>query len=290
MKHKILLLFFLLAGTVMAETADSLNCVSYLVVRSSVLDKDSAIYQAYEEFLDDSTANRLHLPVRYLDLDAYDSLIVLNEDATVLSQTLSKIKKTTGTVKSILGYSVSSDEEKHAMALIEPAAQMFFESDSIAWYLKNSLNLTDDAQQEQREVFVVVSLLKVYPNEQLINDINRTAKLASVFTGGLSFVTSAITKKALKATAGKGYSVIASNQFYKLNKETMTLENVGNDNNYGIVRSDDDKDTTLREATLKALTNAEEDLIDEYGKKLSNGKSLFGRLKEKVNLKTLLEK
>lgn len=136
------------------------------------------------------------------------------------------------------------------------------------------------------DAFVVVSLLKVYSNAELLADINRTAKLASFVTGGLSFVTSSIVKKALMATAGKGYSVISTNLFYKLDTDGKRLTNVGKTNNYGIIKTAGSSSTAeiIEDATIKALSNTEEELLGEYAKDKAESRQLLKTIKSKLGI------
>ena len=269
-----------------AQSVDNSSFVSYLTVRSAALDKDSCIFDACEMFLCVTTRNHIVLPDKYLYLHDYDSLIILDEDSAPIGITFKKFKKTSNTVKSILGYNVSSEQEKHDMALIQPASEIYFENNKIAQFLNDEVSARTCIPNDSSDVFVVVILLKVYSNADLIADINRTSKIVGVATGGLGFVTGTVAKRALKATVGKGYSVIASNIIYQLDRGTMTLVNIEKNNNYGIISgkiNSNDKDRILTEATMKALSNTEDELLREYANNnvSSKGRPLISKIKEK---------
>ena len=275
----------MLISVLTSRGQETKDIVKYLVVRSNSLDRDSCIYHAYEKFLREDNSKHFRVFDDYLFLERYDSLIVLDEESTELGQAVQKVKNATSVAKSILGYNVSSTEERHDMSLIQPAAELYFEENNIADTLYNNLIENSDSALS-RNAFVVVSLLKVYSNAELLADINRTAKMAGVFTGGLSFVTSSVVKKALSATAGKGYSVIASNLFYKLDQESKSLIIVGKTNNYGIIRSVGNSTTegVLEDATLKALSNTEEELIRDYSRSKQKPKHLVNNIKNKLGI------
>lgn len=285
MKLRLLLLVLMSISVLTTRGQETKDIVKYLVVRSNVLDRDSCIYHAYEKFLRENSSVYVRVCEDYLFLEKYDSIIVLDEESTELGQAIQKIKNATSVAKSILGYNVSSAEERHDMSLIQPAAELYLEENNIADSLINYCAKNGDSAV-LRNAFVVVSLLKVYSNAELLADINRTAKLAGVFTGGLSFVTSSVVKKALSATAGKGYSVIASNLFYRLDQESNTLINVGKTNNYGIIKSvgNSTTDEVLEDATLKALSNTEKELIRDYSKSKQKPKLLLNNLKDKLGI------
>lgn len=283
MKLKCVLIFWVSICVLVTRGQEKRDFVNYLVVRSNSLDRDSCIYHAFEKFLRENSSANVRLYDDYLFLEKYDSLIVLEEENTELGQTIQKVKNATSMAKSILGYNVSSPTEKHDMSLIQPAAELYFDEKNIADTLQNYLVENFDSAA-LGNAFVVVSLLKVYSNADLLADINRTAKLAGVFTGGLSFVTSSVVKKALSATAGKGHSVIATNLFYKLDQESKTLINVGKTNNYGIIKTvgNSTKDEVLEEATIKALANTEEELLRDYGIRKRNSKNRFNNISSKL--------
>lgn len=127
-KRLFLLLFVIIPSMSYAHRECKSCFVSYLTVRSSVLDKDSCIFEACNTFLDDTTRNHVTLLDKYLHLNEYDSLNILDEDSTPIGKTLKKIKKSSSTVQSMLGYHVSTEQEKHDMALIQPAAEIYFEN------------------------------------------------------------------------------------------------------------------------------------------------------------------
>lgn len=286
LKRVFLLLFVIIPCMSFAQGKGKSSFVSYLTVRSAALDKDSCIFEACDAFLGDTTRNHVALPDKYLHLHEYDSLIILDEDANPIGKTFKKIKKTSSTVKSMLGYNVSSEQEKHDMALIQPAAEIYFENNKVAQFLNDEVASITDLSNDSSNVFVVVTLLKIYSNADLIADINRTAKIVGVATGGLGFVTGAVAKRALKATAGKGYSVIACNLIYQLDRGSMTLVNIEKTNNYGIISGkllSNDKEHILTEATMKALSNTEEELLREFGNNNvpSEGRPLISNIKEK---------
>lgn len=261
--------------------------ISYLAVRSAALDGDSCIFDAYEAFRDDSCRNHIALQDKFLYVHDYDSLVVTEVDSTLLGKSFRRIKNTSDMVKSMLGYNVSSEEEKKDMALILPAAAIYFEKSQTAKYLIEELVRQSKTLDDTTQVFVVVTLLKVFSNADLIADINRTAKIIGLATGGIGFVTGAVVKKALKQTAGKGYSIIASNIIYRLEKDSMTLVNVDKTNNYGIITGSmlsNDKEKILYDATMKALSNTEQEIIRKYDSipSESDGKFKSNRIKRKI--------
>ena len=288
MKLKLVLFALLSISVLIAKGQDSNNIVNYLVVRSNSLDKDSCIYRAYEKFLNERSAIAVKLQDDYLFLEKYDSLIILEEENSEIGQAIQKVKNATSMAKSILGYSVCSAAEKHDMALIQPAAELYFEETHIADTIQNCIMNGADTVLNTN-YYVVVSLLKAYSNKELLADLNRTAKIAGVFTGGLSYVTSSIVKKALSATAGQGYSVIAANLFYKFDKASNTFVNVGKTNNYGIIKlvGNSSKDEILESATLKALLNTEEELLKEYANVQSEPKQIFNNIKSMLGIRKI---
>ena len=261
--------------------------ISYLAVRSAALDGDSCIFDAYEAFRDDSCRNHIALQDKFLYVHDYDSLVVTEVDSTLMGKSFRRIKNTSDMVKSMLGYNVSSEEEKKDMALILPAAAIYFEKSQTAKYLIEELVRQSKTLDDTTQVFVVVTLLKVFSNADLIADINRTAKIIGLATGGIGFITGAVVKKALKQTAGKGYSIIASNIIYRLEKDSMTLVNVVKTNNYGIITGSmlsNDKEKILYDATMKALSNTEQEIIRKYDSipSESDGKFKSNRIKRKI--------
>lgn len=286
MNKKCILFVLLSVGTLMARAQERTSIIKYLAVRSSSLDRDSCIYDAYERFLDEESSHSVRLFDDYLHVDKYDSLIVLDDGTQVGAAIKKKVKDATSAAKSILGYNVSSPDERHAMSLIQPAAEIYFEETGLADTLCRKIQEPGEAGDAAGDAFVVVSLLKVYSNAELLADINRTAKLASFVTGGLSFVTSSIVKKALMATAGKGYSVISTNLFYKLDTDGKRLTNVGKTNNYGIIKTAGSSSTAeiIEDATLKALSNTEEELLGEYAKDKAESRQLLKTIKSKLGI------